>query len=103
MADPYRCPELSFHGFLQYLTLTLGSENKNYVFSLPPGLVMLFHLLSIFLSAFVIHFNKSSTSICSFMSPLDCQEREISSFVHHWKMRRIQILLLPWTPKNQNC
>jgi len=78
-ADQYRCPEL---GFLQYLML--GSENENYVIALPSGLVILFHFLSVFLSAFVIHFNsyRSSTSLCSFLSPLECQEKEISSFVH---------------------
>ena len=82
--------ELSFYGYLQYLML--GSVHESYVFALPPGLVLLFHLLSFFLSAFVIHFNKSSTSIGSFMSPLECQEKEISTFVHQLE-----------DPKDPNC
>ena len=77
-SDPYRCSQLHF-GYFQYLML--GSENENYVIASPPGLVIFFHFLSVFFFAFVIHFN-SCKSISSFMTPLECQEKEISSFVH---------------------
>ena len=80
MADPYRYPELSFYGFFEYLTL--WSENKNYVIASPPGLVIIVHFLSVFLFTFVIHFNSCTTSSCSFVTPLECQEKEISSFFH---------------------
>ena len=77
-ADPYRCSQLHF-GYFQYLML--GSENENYVIASPPGLVIFFHFLSVFFFAFVIHFN-SCKSISSFMTPLECLEKEIISFVH---------------------
>ena len=79
-ADPlYRC--LNTMGFWDFLKI--GGKNENNIIALPPGLVILFHLLSVLLSAFVIHFNsyQSSTSNCSFWSPLECQEIGISSCV----------------------
>ena len=81
-ADPYRCPRLSFYGFLQYVTLS--SDNDNDIIALPSGLVLLFQFLSVLMSAFVVHFNscKSYGTICSFMSPLENQEKDISQFFH---------------------
>ena len=81
-ADPYRCPRLSLYGFLQYVTLS--SDNDNDIIALPSGLVLLFQFLSVLMSAFVVHFNlcKSSETICSFMSSLETQEKDISQFFH---------------------
>ena len=77
-ADPeHRCQNMvAFWDFLK-----LGSKNKDNIIALPPGLVMLFSSLSIVMSAFVIHFNSCEPKLL-FLSPLECQQIEIGSFVH---------------------
>ena len=103
MADPNRCPELVFYGYLRYLML--GSEDENYVIALPPELGVFFHFLSIFWSTFVIHFNKSCTPICLYLTPSEGQEKEIHAFVHQLEdqaKNTITIRLKTQTSEKQN-
>jgi len=83
-ADPqYRClNKMEFWDFLKN-----RGKNQNNIIALPPGLVIIFHIFSVFLSACVIHFNsyQSSTSDGSFWSPLEFHKIEISSCLHRLK------------------
>ena len=80
-ADPYR---KETHNFVQYLTQGYNTDNLNFNLDfIPPGLVLLFHMISVAFFAIVIHIQtcgcKLSTN--SFLVPLDCQQIPISSFI----------------------
>ena len=100
MADPNRCPELVFYGYLRYLML--GSEDENYVIALPPELGVFFHFFSIFWSTFVIHFSKSCMPICLHLTPSEDQEKKYMHLSINWKIRMTPIRLQTETSENQN-
>ena len=81
-ADPSRREERIPH-FGQYLTQgydTDSRRNFNLDF-VPPGLVLLFHMLSVAFFAIVIHIQTWKSPTCSFLAPLDCQNIPITSFI----------------------
>ena len=86
-ADPSRKEE-RLPNFGQYLMQGYDTDNpRNFNLDfVPPGLVLLFHMLSITFFTFAIHIQtwrcaccKSPT--CSFLAPLDCQKVTITSFL----------------------
>ena len=80
-ADPLH-RSLNIWGFLNYLVH--ANRIKSSVISLPPGLALFFHIVSVLLSSFVIHFNSSQcfSLKSSFFGSLEYQESDIGSLVH---------------------
>ena len=79
-----------FVKFLTHSRTLLGGDKGNFNLDfIPPGLVLLFHLLSVAFFSIVIH-----TPVCdcespyvtsSFLAPLDCQKIQLSSIVSRLK------------------
>ena len=68
----------------------MGGDKDNFNLDfIPPGLVLLFHLLSVAFFSIVIHIQvcdcESPFLTNSFLAPLDCQEISLTSIVPRLK------------------
>ena len=83
-----------FVKFLIHSRTLLGGDKDNFNLDfIPPGLVLLFHLLSVAFFSIVIHFPvcKSTFVTKSFLAPLDCHKIPLNPIVPTLKEEKLEM------------